>query len=490
MQQLLSAPIFHQIGETADEMGLEVYVVGGYVRDLFLERPSKDIDCVVCRPLTEESMERPGIALAQVLKKKLGKAAHLSVFRNFGTAQLKAGETEVEFVGARRESYSHDSRKPIVEDGTLEDDLDRRDFTINALAVCLNRERYGELIDRFDGLLDMEDRLIATPLDPDITFSDDPLRMMRCVRFATQLRFQIEEETQEALVRNAERIKIISQERIIDELNKIMLSPRPSIGFIELDRAGLLSLIFPELAALQGVEVRNGRGHKDNFYHTLEVLDNVAKVESSKLKVENSLWLRWAALLHDIGKPRSKRWEPQAGWTFHNHNYIGQKMVASIFRRMKLPMDERMHYVEKLVGLHMRPIAIADDEVTDSAVRRLLFEAGEDIDDLMTLCEADITSKNHERKQRFLHNFQLVREKLIDLQARDNYRTWTNPITGEEIMQTFGIGPCRQIGDLKQAVKDAIWESRIPNDHEAARQYMLQVASEMGLTSVSSAVSE
>ena len=490
MQQLLSAPIFHQIGETADEMGLEVYVVGGYVRDLYLERPSKDIDCVVCRPLTEESMERPGIALAQVLKKKLGKAAHLSVFRNFGTAQLKAGETEIEFVGARRESYSHDSRKPIVEDGTLEDDLDRRDFTINALAVCLNRERYGELIDRFDGLLDMEDRLIATPLDPDITFSDDPLRMMRCVRFATQLRFQIEEETQEALVRNAERIKIISQERIIDELNKIMLSPRPSIGFIELDRAGLLSLIFPELAALQGVEVRNGRGHKDNFYHTLEVLDNVAKVESSKLKVENSLWLRWAALLHDIGKPRSKRWEPQAGWTFHNHNYIGQKMVASIFRRMKLPMDERMHYVEKLVGLHMRPIAIADDEVTDSAVRRLLFEAGEDIDDLMTLCEADITSKNHERKQRFLHNFQLVREKLIDLQARDNYRTWTNPITGEEIMQTFGIGPCRQIGDLKQAVKDAIWESRIPNDHEAARQYMLQVASEMGLTSVSSAVSE
>ena len=486
MPQLLSAPVFRQIGETADELGVECYVVGGFVRDLFLERPSKDIDCVVVGS---------GIALAQALKKKLGRRAHLSVFKNFGTAQLKVngeglkvkdkGECnpnaplEIEFVGARRESYSHDSRKPVVEDGTLEDDLDRRDFTINALAVCLNRDRFGELIDRFDGLLDMEDRLIATPLDPDITFSDDPLRMMRCVRFATQLRFQIEEETQEALVRNAERIKIISQERIIDELNKIMLSPRPSIGFVELSRAGLLPIIFPELAALEGVEVRNGRAHKDNFYHTLEVLDNVCKVEN--------LWLRWAALLHDIGKPRSKRWDPVAGWTFKNHNYIGQKMVAPIFRRMKLPMDERMHYVEKLVGLHMRPIAIADEEVTDSAVRRLLFEAGEDIDDLMTLCEADITSKNAERKRTFLQNFQLVREKLADLQARDNYRTWQNPITGEEIMQTFGLSPCREIGTLKQAVKDAIWESQIPNTHEAARQFMLQEAARMGLNPVDEA---
>ena len=550
MQQLLSAPIFHQIGETADELGVACYVVGGFVRDLFLERPSKDIDCVVVGS---------GIALAQALKKKLGSKAHLSVFKNFGTAQLKVGGKEqevggkeqevgsksnlpwgieVEFVGARRESYSHDSRKPIVEDGTLEDDLDRRDFTINALAVCLNRERFGELIDRFDGLLDMEARLIATPLDPDITFSDDPLRMMRCVRFATQLRFQIEDETQEALVRNAERIKIISQERIIDELNKIMLSPQPSIGFIELDRAGLLPIIFPELAALQGVEVRNGRAHKDNFYHTLEVLDNVCEVESSKLKIESyasgeaafgssqgkakelstfnsqlstlnsqlstfnsqlstfnfqlstfnsqlsTLWLRWAALLHDIGKPKSKRWDPVAGWTFHNHNYIGQKMVAPIFRRMKLPLDERMHYVEKLVGLHMRPIAIADDVVTDSAVRRLLFEAGEDIDDLMTLCEADITSKNAERKRTFLQNFQLVREKLADLQERDNYRTWTNPITGEEIMQTFGLKPCREIGVLKQAVKDAIWESQIPNTHEAAYRFMLDRAREMNLLPV------
>ena len=472
MKQLLSAPIFHQIGEVADEQGVECYLVGGYVRDLFLERPSKDIDCVVVGS---------GIALAQALGKRLGRRAHVSVFRNFGTAQVsfpsptaEEGRESIEFVGARRESYNRDSRKPIVEDGTLEDDLDRRDFTINALAVCLNRDRFGELIDRFDGLLDMEDRLIATPLDPDITFSDDPLRMMRCVRFATQLRFQIEEETQEALARNAERIKIISQERIIEELNKIMLAPHPSVGFVELARAGLLPIIFPELAALEGIETRNGRAHKDNFYHTLEVLDNVASRS-------DSLWLRWAALLHDIGKPRSKRWEPLAGWTFHNHNDIGQKMVAPIFRRMKLPLDERLHYVEKLVGLHMRPIAIADDEVTDSAVRRLLFEAGEDIDDLMLLCEADVTSKNADRKRRFLDNFRLVRDKLSDLQARDNYRTWTNPITGEEIMQTFGLSPCREIGVLKQAVKDAIWESRIPNTHEAARAYMLEQALAMGL---------
>ena len=494
MRQLLSAPIFRQIGETADELGVECHVVGGYVRDLFLERPSKDIDCVVVQPVAsgeESGRPSPGIALAEALKRKLGRCASLSVFRNFGTAQLKVpspdSTLEVEFVGARRESYSHDSRKPVVEDGTLEDDLRRRDFTINALAVCLNRDRFGELTDRFEGLLDMEDRLIATPLDPDATFSDDPLRMMRCVRFAAQLRFQIEEETQEALVRNAERINIISQERITDELNKIMLSPRPSIGFVELDRAGLLPLVLPEISALQGVEVRNGRAHKDNFFHTLEVLDNVAEQtcsRSGESGEEDTLFLRWAALLHDIGKPRSKRWDPAAGWTFKNHNHIGQKMVAPIFRRMKLPLDERMHYVEKLVGLHMRPIAIADDEVTDSAVRRLLFEAGEDIDDLMTLCEADVTSKNAERKQQFLRNFQLVREKLADLQARDNYRTWTNPITGEEIMETFGLTPCREVGVLKQLVKDAIWESRIPNDHDAARRLMLDEGAKMGLKPV------
>lgn len=468
LAQLLDAPIFHQIGEAADSLGMECYVVGGYVRDLYLERPSKDIDCLVVGS---------GIRVAEQLATRLGHGAHISVFRNFGTAQLKYKGQEVEFVGARRESYSRGSRKPIVEDGTLDDDLDRRDFTINALAVCLNSARYGELVDRFDGLLDLEDGIIATPLDPDVTFSDDPLRMMRCVRFSTQLNFRIEDETEQALARNAERISIISQERIIDEFNKIMLAPTPSIGLVELSRSGLLPLIFPELAALEGVEVRNGRAHKDNFYHTLEVLDNVSHHGGERA----TLWLRWAALLHDIGKPRSKRWENGVGWTFHNHNYLGQKMVAGIFRRMKLPTDERMNYVEKLVGLHMRPIAIADDEVTDSAVRRLLFEAGEDIEDLMILCEADITSRNQQKKQRFLDNFQLVRQKLADLQERDNYRTWHNPISGEEIMETFHLGPCREIGLLKQAVKDAIWDSVIPNDHEAAREFMLAKAAEMGL---------
>lgn len=478
----LTDPIFHLIGEVADEMGLDCYVVGGYVRDLLLHRHNKDIDCMVVNTASVLSQDseggvRPGIALAKALGKRLGRKAYVSVFKNFGTAQVKYKDLEIEFVGARRESYSHDSRKPIVEDGTLDDDLDRRDFTINALAVCLNKDRFEQLVDHFDGIYDLEDGIIATPLDPDITFSDDPLRMMRCVRFATQLNFMIEEETADALARNAERIKIISQERIIDELNKILLSPIPSIGFVELERCGLLELIFPELAALRGVETRNGRAHKDNFYHTLEVLDNIAHQPSS----EDDLWLRWAALLHDIGKPRSKRWENGAGWTFHNHNYIGQKMVQGIFRRMKLPMDERMHYVEKLVGLHMRPIAIADEEVTDSAVRRLLFEAGEDIDDLMRLCEADITSKNQEKKRRFLDNFQLVREKIKDLEARDNYRTWQNPITGEEIMQTLGLPPSRPVGELKQAVKDAIWESRIPSDHDSAFQYMMLKAHEMGL---------
>lgn len=469
LAQLLDTPIFHQIGEVADHLGMECYVVGGYVRDLFLERPSKDIDCLVVGS---------GIQVAEELAKRLGRGAHISVFRNFGTAQVKYKGQEIEFVGARKESYSHDSRKPIVEDGTLDDDLDRRDFTINALAVCLNRERYGQLVDNFNGLMDLEDGIIATPLDPDITFSDDPLRMMRCIRFSTQLNFLIEEDTELALIRNAERIKIISQERIIDELNKIMLSPSPSIGFVEMSRSGLLPIIFPELAAMEGVEVRNGRAHKDNFYHTLEVLDNVCHHGGERA----TLWLRWAALLHDIGKPRSKKWENGVGWTFHNHNYIGQKMVPTIFRRMKLPTDERMAYVAKLVGLHMRPIAIADEEVTDSAVRRLLFEAGEDIEDLMILCEADITSRNQQKKQRFLDNFQLVRQKLTDLQARDNYRTWQNPITGEEIMETFGLSPCKEIGILKQSVKDAIWDSIIPNDHEAAYEFMLNKAKEMGLT--------
>ena len=478
LARMLDTTLFRQIGQAADQEGLDCYVVGGYVRDIFLQRQSKDIDCVVvARDYPRHNLnDGPGITLARRLAASL--KTRVGVFRNFGTAQLKWHGQEVEFVGARRESYSHDSRKPVVEDGTLDDDLSRRDFTINALAICLNHDRFGQLVDKFDGLPDLEDGIIATPLDPDTTFSDDPLRMMRCVRFATQLRFVIEDATQEALCRNAGRIAIISQERIIDELNKILLSPIPSIGFIELDRCGLLPLILPELAALQGVESRNGRAHKDNFYHTLEVLDNLCPHS-------DNLWLRWAALLHDIGKPRSKKWENGTGWTFHNHNYIGQKMVPGIFRRLKLPLDERMDYVAKLVALHMRPIAIADEGVTDSAVRRLLFEAGADIDDLMTLCEADVTSKNQQRKQRFLDNFQSVRERLADLKARDDYRNWHNPISGEEIMHTFGIPPCREIGILKQAVKDAIWDSVIPNDHESAFLFMLRKASEMGLSALS-----
>lgn len=468
LKQRFSEPVFHRISETADELGLECYVVGGYVRDIFLQRPSKDIDVVVVGS---------GIAMAEALAARLGRGAHLSVFKNFGTAQLKYKGTEVEFVGARKESYTHDSRKPIVEDGTLEDDQNRRDFTINALAVCLNRERFGELVDPFDGMYDMKERTIRTPLDPDITFSDDPLRMMRCVRFATQLNFYIDDETFDSLCRNRERINIISKERIADELNKIMLSPIPSKGFIDLDRSGLLELIFPELVALQGVETRNGRAHKDNFYHTLEVLDNICRHT-------DNLWLRWAALLHDIGKPVTKRWDARVGWTFHNHNYIGERMIPGIFRKMKLPMNEKMKYVQTLVGLHMRPIVIADDVVTDSAVRRLLFEAGEFIDDLMTLCEADITSKNSERKKRFLQNFQLVREKMADLQQKDNYRNFQPPVSGEEIMLTFGLQPCREVGILKQAIKDAIWNSVIPNEYEAARAWMMQRAAEMGLKAV------
>lgn len=470
LREALAHPIFRQISETADDLGVECYVIGGYVRDLFLERPSSDIDVVVVGS---------GIAMAEALSKKLGRKAHLSVFRNFGTAQVKYENLEVEFVGARRESYSHDSRKPIVEDGTLEDDQNRRDFTINAMALCLNGDRFGELVDPFYGLEDLEDGIIATPLDPDITFSDDPLRMMRCIRFATQLNFYIEDETFEALSRNAERIKIISAERIIDELNKIMLSKNPSKGFIDLERCGLLAIIMPELVAMQGVETMNGRGHKDNFYHTLEVLENVCKLDVER--GEASLWLRWAALLHDIGKPKSKRWEPAIGWTFHNHNFIGEKMVPGIFRRMKLPLDERMKYVQKLVGLHMRPIAIADDEVTDSAVRRLLFEAGDDIDDLMCLCEADITSKNEVKKQRFLDNFKLVRQKLVDIEEKDRIRNFQPPVSGEEIMRIFGLQPCREVGLLKSAVKDAILDGRIPNEYEPALVYVKEEAKKLGL---------
>lgn len=466
IKQKINTKLFHILTETADELSLECYLVGGYVRDLFLERPTNDIDVVVVGS---------GIAIAEAFAQKLGKGAHLSVFRNFGTAQVKWHNHEVEFVGARRESYSHDSRKPIVEDGTLEDDQNRRDFTINAMAICLNQDRLGELVDPFDGVRDLEDGIIATPLDPDITFSDDPLRMMRCVRFATQLNFVIEDETFEALGRNRERIKIISAERIITELNKIMLSPTPSVGFVELQRCGLLELILPEVAVLDCVETRNGRSHKNNFYHTLEVLDNVAS-KSDKL------YLRWAALLHDIGKPRSKRWEPSIGWTFHNHNYLGMKMIKPLFNRMKLPLDERMKYVQKLVDLHMRPIAIADDIVTDSAVRRLLFDAGDDIDDLMLLCEADITSKNEQRKKNFLHNFQIVRQKLVDIEEKDRIRNFQPPVDGDEIMQLFDLQPCREIGSLKSALKDGILDGNIQNRPVEALQFVMARAKEMGLT--------
>lgn len=461
----IDTPLFHKLTETADEMGLECYLVGGYVRDLILERPTNDIDVVVVGS---------GIKMAEAFSKKLGRHAHLSVFRNFGTAQVKWHGNEVEFVGARKESYQRNSRKPIVEDGTLEDDQNRRDFTINAMAVCLNAQRLGELVDPFDGMYDLQEGIIATPLDPDITFSDDPLRMMRCVRFATQLHFIIEDETFDALERNRERIKIISGERIITELNKIILADTPSRGFVELHRCGLLQLILPELAALDCVETRNGKSHKNNFYHTLEVLDAVAPKS-------NSLYLRWAALLHDIGKPRSKRWEPSIGWTFHNHNYLGEKMIQPLFRRLKLPLDERMKYVAKLVGLHMRPIAIADEIVTDSAVRRLLFDAGDDIDDLMLLCEADITSKNEQRKKNFLQNFKIVRQKLIDIEEKDRIRNFQPPVDGKEIMDMFGLEPCREVGTLKTALKDAILDGKIPNEYEPALAFIIDKAKAMGL---------
>ena len=470
LAEILDQEIFHQISQAADHLGVECYVVGGYVRDIFLERPSNDIDVVVVGS---------GISVAEELKRMLGRKAHLSVFKNFGTAQVKfrqkGVEHEVEFVGARRESYSHDSRKPIVEDGTLEDDQNRRDFTINAMAICLNCERFGELVDPFNGLADLEDGIIATPLDPEITFSDDPLRMMRCIRFATQLNFMIEDETFEALERMADRIKIVSGERIKDELNKIILAAHPSIGFELLQRSGLLQIILPELAALDIVEQKNGRAHKNNFYHTLEVLENVCKNDDS------SLYLRWAALLHDVGKPRSKRWDPAVGWTFHNHNAIGAKMVPQIFRRLSLPMDMKMKYVQKLVDLHMRPIAIADDIVTDSAVRRLLNDAGDDIDDLMTLCEADITSKNEVRKKIFLENFRMVREKLADLKEKDYKRLLQPVIDGNEIMELFHLKPSREVGILKQCLKDAVLDNRVANEREPLMALLMEKAREMKL---------
>lgn len=479
LAQILDKDIFRKISAAADELHLECYVVGGYVRDIFLERPSDDIDCVVVGS---------GIAVARRLAAMLGRRAHLSVFKNFGTAQVKyyppgvrcnpenpdEGAVEVEFVGARRESYSHDSRKPIVEDGTLEDDQNRRDFTINAMAICLNKERFGELVDPFGGLDDLWDGIIRTPLDPDITFSDDPLRMLRCIRFATRLNFIIEDETFDALTRNANRLEIISAERISEELNKILLTRTPSRGFVDLQRAGLLEIILPELAMMDMVETRNGKAHKNNFYHTLEVLDNVAKKSGN-------LWLRWSALLHDIGKPKSKRWDNLQGWTFHAHNIIGAKMVPAIFRRLKLPLDMKLKYVQKMVDMHMRPIAIADNEVTDSAVRRMVNDAGDDIDDLMLLCEADITSKNQVRKQHFLDNYRLVREKIEDLKQRDFKRLLQPVIDGNEIMRMFNLKPSREVGDLKACLKDAVLDNRVENEREPLMALLLQKAKEMGI---------
>jgi len=468
LREKIQDRIFGVISEAADELKVESYVIGGYVRDIFLKRPSKDIDVVTVGS---------GIALAKLVARKLGKNVQVTVFKNFGTAQLKHQNIEVEFVGARRESYHLDSRKPIVEDGTLEDDQKRRDFTINALAICLNKDRFGELVDPFFGMEDLRDMLLRTPLDPDTTFSDDPLRMMRAIRFACQLDFDIVPEAFEAIERNKDRIAIISGERIVDELNKVMASHKPSIGFRMLDVCGLLELILPEISALKGAETKDGVGHKDNFTHTLQVLDSVALTS-------DNIWLRWAALFHDVGKPVTKRWDDRAGWTFHNHNFIGEKMVPDIFRRLKFPMNDKMKYVKKMVGLHMRPIVLSQEIITDSAVRRLLFDAGDDIEDLMALCEADITSKNPEKVKRFLGNFQLVRSKLRELEEKDRIRNMQPPVSGEEIMEFFGLSPCKEVGLIKDAIKDAILDGIIPNDAEAARAFMLERARKLGLKPV------
>ncbi len=465
MKEYLQDKIFQLIGNCADQNNQECFVIGGFVRDIFLKRNSKDIDIVVLGS---------GIQLAEKVATALGKQTHLTVFKNFGTAQVKFNEYEIEFVGARKESYRSDSRKPIVEDGTLEDDQNRRDFTINALAICLNKKRFGELVDPFNGLNDLKNFVLRTPLDPDITFSDDPLRMMRGIRFSAQLNFFLETETFDAIARNKERIEIISKERIADELNKIMLSKKPSIGFVLLEKTGLLELIFPELLALKGAETKDGIGHKDNFYHTLAVLDNLCQNT-------DDLWLRWSALLHDIGKPRTKRFDSRLGWTFHNHNFIGEKMIPTIFKRMKLPTNDKMKFVQKMVSLHMRPIVLSEDEVTDSAIRRLLFDAGDDIDRLMMLCEADITSKNPDKVKRYRNNFQLVRKKLKEIEEKDKVRNFQPPIDGKEIMDIFNLPASAVVGDIKTKIKDAILDGIIPNEYDAAKKYMFEIAKEFGL---------
>lgn len=449
--------VFRIIGETADHLGLEVYVVGGYVRDIFLGRHSADIDFVAVGS---------GIKLAEAVAEKFGKKKRLTIYANYGTAQIRHRDMELEFVGARKESYTRDSRNPIVEDGTLDDDQKRRDFTINAMAICLNKNRFGELVDPFGGIADLNARIIRTPLDPDITFSDDPLRMMRAIRFATQLEFDILPETFDGIKRNASRIEIITSERINDELGKIMRSRKPSIGFRLLDESGLLKIIMPEVHALKGVDAVGGRAHKDNFYHTLKVLDNVAERSDNE-------WLRWAALLHDIAKPVTKKWDNIQGWTFHNHNFVGEKMVPRIFKSLKMPLNDKMKYVQKIVGLHMRPQQVGEEGVSDSGVRRLLTDAGEDVDDLMILAESDLTSGNPQKVKSALDGFAALRKRMKEINDADDYRNWKNPINGNEIMERLGIPPSQEISRLKQLVKDAILDGVIPNDHDAAWDFLV-----------------
>lgn len=469
MKQHLTHPVFKAIEKAAAEINVHCYAIGGYVRDIFLERPSKDVDIVALGS---------GIDLAHKASALMPGKPKVSFFKSFGTAQFKTKDgLEVEFVGARKESYRADSRKPLVEDGTLEDDQNRRDFTINALAISLNKENYGELLDPFGGLEDLKHKIIRTPLDPDITFSDDPLRMMRGIRFATQLNFTIEAETLKSITRNAKRIEIVSMERVTDELNKIILSPVPSIGFKYLFDTGLLQIIFPELAAMQGVEIINKKGHKDNFYHTLQVLDNICKDT-------NNLWLRWAAILHDIAKPLTKKFEPGHGWTFHGHEDKGARMVKKIFTRMKLPQNEKMKFVEKMVALHLRPIVLAQDVVTDSAIRRLIVDAEEDVQDLLTLCKADITSKNEAKVKKYLANLEVVKQKIIDVTERDNLRNFQPPVDGFDIMNTFVIDNKKDIGAIKTAVREAILEGEIKNNREEAWALMMKIAEQMGLSKI------